>query len=167
MLNIDAMTKAPKPYAAQAHDWKVAKFRELCLWLVFVVLAGAFPIWVVYNNKRMTGQEHISLAELVLDGEMLLLAFGIAADSLSRLLSRFSGPQRSRAAFGTYQLIVFLASLVFLVASASGYSSLVANHLHVTATGEHVAINVAYLLSQSEWLSIAALGTGAGVVLVD
>ena len=141
-----------------ARKWVIAKITELALWTVFVVLAGLYPLWVVYNHNRVLSPDPVSLTELIIKGELLLVAFGIAADSISRVLSRVFKIGR-RGSGGTLQLLGILASLVFLVMASSEYST-------VISVGS-LSINTDYIAHQSMFLFVAALLTGGGLILLD
>jgi hypothetical protein len=136
----------------------IAKIKELALWTVFVVLAGLYPIWVIYNHERLTSLRPVRLTELILQGELLLVAFGIAADSTSRVMSRLFQTGR-RVKRGNPQLIGILASIVFLVMAASEYSTV------ISVGGATMQSD--YLASQSLYLFVAALLTGGGLILLD
>jgi hypothetical protein len=136
----------------------MGKITELALWTVFVVLAGLYPIWAVYNHEHLTHLNPVSLTQLIIQGELLLVAFGIAADSISRVISRVfnTGGQVKR---GTWQLIGILASIVFLIMAATEYST-------VISVGRAI-VNLDYVAHESMVLFVAALFTGGGLILLD
>ncbi|NYF49724.1 hypothetical protein [Tunturiibacter gelidoferens] len=141
-----------------ARKWVIEKIQELALWTVFVVLAGLFPIWVVYDHKRLTSLSPVSTTQLIIQGELLLVAFAIAADSTSRVMSRVfnSGGKAKRQ---TWQLLGILASIVFLVMAGCEYTT-------VIAVGRAM-VNPDYVANQSLILFVAALFTGGGLILLD
>lgn len=142
----------------QGRRWVIAKFEELALWGVFVVLAGVYPIWVVYNHERLIRQGPLSLAELIIQGELLLVAFGIAADSISRVVSRVLHSKK-KVKSGTFHLIGILTSIIFLIMAASEYST-------VVSVGRAI-VHPEYVVNQSLILFVAALLTGGGLILLD
>ncbi len=100
----------------------------------------------------------MSFADLIIRGELLLVAFGIAADSISRVMSRIFNTRR-RAKPGPLQLMGIVASIIFLVMAATEYSG-------VISTGNAI-LNPDYVANQSLFLFVAALFTGGGLILLD
>lgn len=143
----------------QARRWLIAKYQELGLWGVFVVLAGLFPILVLYNQKRLVTQGPVNWAELILQGELLLVAFGIAADSTSRIVSQVFHPAKKKAKARPWQFTGMMTSIIFLVMAASEYST-------VISVGKAI-VNPDYVVHQSLILFVAALLTGGGLILLD
>lgn len=144
-----------------AIKWLIDKGAELAIWAVLVVLSSLFPIYVVYNDKRLAGALAIPLKELVMRGELLLVAAALAADSLSRLISRTFAKRNEAGTFGLQQVVLLLASLSFIQLAASQYSGL-AGRMAMNAP-----IDIDYVFFQSKMYFIATLLTGAGVILVD
>lgn len=135
--------------------------RELLIWVVFVVAFSLLPIYLVFNDKRVSGAASLPLKKLILKGELLLVAAGLAADSLSRLVSRMFAKPKRRGVFGLEQLILLLASFVFVTLTASQYSDL------VSRSAADFWIDADYVFTQSRFFFIATLLTGTGVILAD
>jgi hypothetical protein len=102
-----------------------------------------------------------ALKEIVMKGELLLVAASLAADSLSRLLSRSFSKRNQAGVFGVSQLVLMLASISFVLLASSEYSGL------VSRAAQNGAIDAEYVYRQSQVFFFAVLVTGAGVILVD
>jgi heme/copper-type cytochrome/quinol oxidase subunit 3 len=152
---------ARAPFLNIARLWIANKLGELLIWAVLVVFFSLLPIYLVYNDKRVGGQFSVPLKELVVKGELLLVAAALAADSLSRLASRMFANRGQAGVFRLRQLVLFLASIAFLILAASEYSGLVSRD---ASSG---FVNVDYVFTQSKVFFIATLLTGAGVILAD
>jgi len=149
------------PHFKAAKRWLANKLGELLIWAVLVVGFSVLPILLVYNDKRVGGQTSVLLSDLVAKGELLLVAAALAADALSRLISRIFAKRKQAGVFGLEQLILLLASLVFVILAASEYSGL------VSRMSANAVISADYVFSQSKFFFVATLLTGAGVILVD
>jgi hypothetical protein len=88
----------------------------------------------------------------------VLVAFGIAGDATSRILSRLFGTGK-RVQPNVWQFIGIVASIGFLVMAASEYSTLVSL--------KGASFDADFVVAQSKFLFAAALLTGGGLVLVD
>jgi hypothetical protein len=144
-----------------AIQWLTAKVGELLIWMVLVVLFSLFPIYVVYYDTRLSGALSVSAKELVMKGELLLVAGTLAADSLSRLISRTFAKRNQLGAFGLPQLVLLLASPAFIQLTPSQYADLAGR---LTAK---TAIDSTYVYHQSIIFFATTLLAGAGVILVD
>jgi hypothetical protein len=151
---------ANAPYLGTAKSWVVNKVGELLIWAVLVVLFSLLPIYLVYNDKRLGGQVTVSVKDLIIKGELLLVAAALAADSLSRLASRMFARRGEPGIFGLRQLTLFLASVAFLILTSSVYSGLVSHGTSNPAGAD-------YVFTQSKIFFFATLLTGAGVILVN
>jgi hypothetical protein len=152
-------SKAPFPNIAR--KWLLNKLGELLIWVILVVGFSLLPIYLVFNDKRVGGLIDVPVEDLIVKGELLLVAAGLAADSISRLISRMFAQHRRPGMFGLPQLILLLTSITFVILAATQYSGL------VSRTETHAAIDSAYVFSQSRFFFIATLLTGAGVILGD
>jgi hypothetical protein len=145
------------PFWKIALLWVIGKLGELLIWGLFVVGFGLLPIYLVYEHNQAR-QLLVPLADLVVRGELLLVATAIAADSLSRLVSNIfaNSIKRKRVSFGIRHLIIFLTSVAFLVLSASQYADLLSG-----------GVVPEFVFAKSRIYFICTMLIGAGAILVD
>jgi hypothetical protein len=154
---------AKPPFFDRAMRWVFGKLAELAIWAGLVVAMSLLPIYLTYNDRRIGGLD-VPLRDLVAGGELLLVATAIAADSLARLASQLVQRRIFKGAFQAVQLaqlVFFVASMLFAIATASEYASLVTRH----ALGG--AVSIGYVFEQSKFFFAGTLLIGAGVILVD
>jgi hypothetical protein len=144
-------------WVSDAAKWAAKQLGKVAIWIVFVVGFSLLPLFLVYNNRRMGGED-LALETLFAGGELLLVVTAVAADSMGRFFSFFFSSKRT-ANLNLWQLLLFLLSLVLVIMSATEYSSL------LTRLSLHGDVDAAFIVRQSEGFFWATLMTGASVIM--
>jgi uncharacterized integral membrane protein len=145
------------PWYSSAGRWVARQLGKAAIWVVFVVGFALLPLILVYNDKRVGGQS-VALDELFAKGELLLVVTAVGADAMGRLFGSFFASKRTKG-IDLWEVLLFLASLVFVIFAAAEYSSL------ITRLGLRGSVDVVYLVKQSRIFLISTLLIGVGVIL--